>query len=478
MKLLLVTGQEAADPVERTAAALEERWGCDEVDVEVLETDLGAFVETGDLEDLEPDRYDLVLVPGLARGDYSRFPDTYKGTKNVANLVVLDPEDLSDLSPKLPADRLLEKTGKEPGEGEPATYIGGLPIGGDTRMKVLAEIVDSTDLDRDDLADRARYFLEQGADMLDLGIPRDASASDVKETSAFARECFDAPLSIDTMFPDQIEAALPYVDLVLSADETVMEELVNELAEAEVAVVVVPGKNGLRENVEEAKKLDLRAVADPILDPPLSGMTESLCRYLDAGELDAPLFFGAGNVTELIDADSQGVNALLAAAAQEVGASILFTPEHSVKTKGSVRELSEAAKMMLSASREDSPPKDLGTDLLLLKDKVDLDETVEKEGKVVEGLFKGYHRDPMGHFRIGLDRDEGKILAVFHPSGNHEPMTFEGREASAIYSEVTRRDLVSLTSHAAYLGAELAKAEEALRTGKSYRQDDPLFDEL
>ena len=51
-----------------------------------------------------------------------------------------------------------------------------------------------------------------------------------------------------------------------------------------------------------------------------------------------PLFFGAGNVTELLDADTQGVNALLAALAAEVEASILFTPEYSAKARGSVRK--------------------------------------------------------------------------------------------------------------------------------------------
>ena len=66
--------------------------------------------------------------------------------------------------------------------------------------------------------------------------------------------------------------------------------------------------------------------ADPVLDPPMQGLAESLQRYVLFREANPhfPLFFGAGNVTELMDADTQGVNALLAALAAELGAAMLF----------------------------------------------------------------------------------------------------------------------------------------------------------
>jgi dihydropteroate synthase len=83
---------------------------------------------------------------------------------------------------------------------------------------------------------------------------------------------------------------------------------------------------------------------------------------------DRPLFFGAGNVVELMDADSPGINALLAGMAHELGASIIFTSEHSDKTKGSIAEMRRATEMM--ALLEGRPyPKDLGIDLLLIKEK-------------------------------------------------------------------------------------------------------------
>ena len=73
-------------------------------------------------------------------------------------------------------------------------------------------------------------------------------------------------------------------------------------------------------------------------------------------------------MAELIDADSPGVNALLAGMAMEVKASVIFTSEHSDKTRGSVREMRRATEMMVLAA-ERPYPKDLGIDLLILKEK-------------------------------------------------------------------------------------------------------------
>ena len=58
------------------------------------------------------------------------------------------------------------------------------------------------------------------------------------------------------------------------------------------------------------------------------------------------MFFGVGNVSELLDADSQGVHALLAAIAMELKMCILFTPEASLKTKNAISELKTASHMM------------------------------------------------------------------------------------------------------------------------------------
>ena len=101
------------------------------------------------------------------------------------------------------------------------------------------------------------------------------------------------------------------------------------------------------------------------------GLARSMIRYISLREADPdiPLFFGVGNVTELLDGDSQGANLLLSVLAMEVGASLLFTPEYSAKAKGSIHELAVASRMMVLAKGRQTPPKDLGLDLLILKEK-------------------------------------------------------------------------------------------------------------
>ena len=86
-------------------------------------------------------------------------------------------------------------------------------------------------------------------------------------------------------------------------------------------------------------------IADPVLEPSGHGLLESLNRFRKFRERDiaTPLFFGVGNVTELMDADSQGANAMLSAIAVELDANILFTPEYSFKARGSVSELRAAS---------------------------------------------------------------------------------------------------------------------------------------
>ncbi len=50
-----------------------------------------------------------------------------------------------------------------------------------------------------------------------------------------------------------------------------------------------------------------------------------------------------------------------------------------------------------------------------------------------------------------------------------------GKTAENVYSKIVEMRLVTRLDHAAYLGSELAKAEVAMKTGKEYIQDNPLF---
>ncbi|WP_292477269.1 hypothetical protein [Methanothrix sp.] len=71
--------------------------------------------------------------------------------------------------------------------------IRGVKIGGSSRMKVLAEVVDATRLDDGALGKRIRYFEEQGADLIDLGASTDATPSSVRRALQTARASLHSP---------------------------------------------------------------------------------------------------------------------------------------------------------------------------------------------------------------------------------------------------------------------------------------------
>jgi dihydropteroate synthase-like protein len=243
------------------------------------------------------------------------------------------------------------------------------------------------------------------------------------------------------------------------------------VAVAGVPAVIIPGPGciSLEENLAMAQKMGISVIADPVLDPPLQGMAVSLQRYrlFRQNNPEIPLFFGAGNVTELIDADTVGVNALLAALGAEMQASILFTPEFSAKAAGSVHELALASRMMLLARERSAPPKDLGLDLLILKEKRRLPEEDMPETFLKAKEGHKYEPDGGGCFRIFLSGE--MILA------QNGRITVAGRDARDILNTIIEKGLVSRLDHAGYLGRELERAEIALRLKRSYVQDDPLW---
>jgi dihydropteroate synthase-like protein len=174
---------------------------------------------------------------------------------------------------------------------------------------------------------------------------------------------------------------------------------------------------------------------------------------------------------------------LLARLSSEVNASMLLATEESSKAQGTVWEEAVAAKMMFLAKKRDSVPKDLGIDLLVLKDKRKreeaYDEKLEADAQVTVADEKPEPAtvDPQGVFRITVDRNAETIVALHFATPEAEkPSTIvKGETAEAVYAKIVEMGLVTRLDHAAYLGSELAKAEIALQTGKEYIQDRELF---
>jgi len=94
-------------------------------------------------------------------------------------------------------------------------------------------------------------------------------------------------------------------------------------------------------------------------------------------------------------------------------------------------------------------------------------------------LRPGGRREPLaldarGYFVVTLDRPVRDIVVRHYQPDNTPAHLMRGRSAEAILLGLLREGLISQMSHAGYLGAELAKAETALRLGLDYEQDQPL----
>ncbi|WP_449245865.1 thymidylate synthase [Desulfobacca acetoxidans] len=80
----------------------------------------------------------------------------------------------------------------------------------------------------------------------------------------------------------------------------------------------------------------------------------------------------------------------------------------------------------------------------------------------------GIREDPCGYFRISLD--EGEIL-VEHRYGDVTLKEYRDRKAVRLQHQLARDLALSDLNHAIYLGRQLARAEECLRTGREFEQE-------
>ncbi|MBR1368456.1 dihydropteroate synthase [Methanocalculus chunghsingensis] len=471
MRILLITGTQTEDLVRR--AARESGHDCV---VEVI-GEVASFISPGHLIDLiRSSHFDQVIVSGMCTADFSGVEKetgvpVFLGPRHASDLAMILPGvGQIQLSRTIPADdliagmkreRALERLAEIEDEADPDFVIRGKKIGGGSRMKVCAEIMDVHR--HPDLRSTVAALFIKGADIVDLGFGFDATPEDVRRVFR-ELEGIDGPLAIDTQDPDLIRPALERVDLILSLQEENIPIIGSAVADAGVAAVVVPGEVGLPANIAAAEACGITClIADPLLPPAGSGLVRALAGYA-AADTDHPLFFGAGNVVELLDADSPGVNGLLAAMAKEVGAAVIFSSEHSDKTRGSVREMHIATMMM--ALMEGRPyPKDLGIDLFLIKEKRRRQEPPIRYNSLIRPKEeeKKLIYDPCGNFRIGIAEDE--IIA------EKDGMAIRARDWASIYNEIEARGWISRMDHAAYLGKELYKAELAIRFNRSFEQD-------
>lgn len=517
MKILLITGQLAKEVVAREARRVSKS-GAHQVDVMALPVQVAALITSSYIARALSERkigskdYDLIIVPGLAIGSAEEITRAtgvvaVKGPRQAADIHdVLAQAELGKLSPDKPADDVIELERFEKArkclreieddlEASGRFYdVRGLKVPlSPPPIRVISEIPEAHTMSKEEVLEEATRLLELGADAISVGfeagVPMPHVVSEVVKN---LHDNLRAPIAIDSVIPSEVESGVKAgAEVVLSVSLSNLNE-VHPYVRDKLCIAVPSDRHGsvpqspreraelLNSLVTKAKKLGIaKVLADPVLDAAVSpGFVRSLTAFYTFRSInrDVPLFMGVGNVTELLDADSVGVNALLAMVAIELSASMLLTVEKSSKSKGSTLECSLAAKMASLAYLRNSPPKSLGIDLLMSKSKRGAPESVaELRGAEVieagEPSFEEHERTEL--FKIWVNQRERVIEALY--IGKLGAKLIRGRKAGAILNKIIGMQLISSLHHAAYLGRELEKAEIAMKLSKPYVQDEDLF---
>jgi dihydropteroate synthase-like protein len=199
-------------------------------------------------------------------------------------------------------------------------------------------------------------------------------------------------------------------------------------------------------------------LADPIIEPIHFGFMESLVRYRDLRKRlpDVKILMGTGNLTELTEADTIGIQALLMGIVSELRITNILTTQVSAHACGVIREADQARRIMYAAREADDLPQGFGETLLALHS---LDPFPWTTGEIAATAAE--IKDPS--FRVQVSPDG---LHIYNRDGL--------RTATDPFKLFPHLGLEHDGSHAFYLGVELARAQIAWQLGKRYVQDREL----
>jgi dihydropteroate synthase len=381
-----------------------------------------------------PASVDRVILPGYCRGDLTPLIEKAHGVP-----VERGPEDLRDLPQYL-------------GQADARRDGYGVSV-----IEIIAEINHAPQLSSEERIDQAERFRREGADLIDLGCDPGMSWNGVNDAVNRLRDR-NFRVSIDSFDPVEVaRAAKAGAELVLSVNSTNREQAVDWGIE----VVVIPDRpgslEGLDETIEFLHRHGVPFRIDPILEPIGFGFAASLERYFQVRRRypEAAMMMGVGNLTELTDVDSAGVNTLLIGICEELAIRSVLTTAVINWARTSVREIDLARRLVHHAVTCRTLPKHLEPGLIMLRD-----PKVERFGP--ENLAELQRRIRDHNWRIFAE--DGRIYALNNTAYLVDPDPF------VLFDRMNVAD----PSHAFYLGYELMKAKTALTLGKTYRQDQAL----
>jgi dihydropteroate synthase len=431
VSILFVTGKLAEPALRRTLATLDVG---QPYEIVALKITVAALMTTHWIARhlvLPPDCA-LVVIPGLCAGDEGELAQT------LGVPVRRGPADLQDLPLFFGKQRRNDSYG---------AYS----------MQIVAEIQDAPGLSDAALLAQAEYYRANGADVIDLGVAPCSTPEAVERAVRLLKQ-HGYRVSVDTLDGVLLARAdAAGCDMLLSLNGSNLA-LGRELR---AQPVVVPDDEGgvesLWRSAETLYGWGLDPILDPIVQPIGFGFARSLADLYATRQRfpEAKLMLGAHHLSELTDADSTGINALVAGFAQELNITYLLTTEVAPWAKGSVRQLDIARRLVYYALTNGVLPKRLDDGLLTTRDPRLLryapNELRELQAALTDPNVRIFVGDQQIYaFNADVWAHDTDIEALWGQLGIDEP------------------------SHAFYLGCELTKAQLALQLGKTYRQDQPL----
>lgn len=432
-RIVLVTGSLAEPRVKRIA---------DELSGEALEpvvANVGvkvAALMTTDIVERRlklPEGADRVVMPGRFRGDLERLSDFF-GTRFERG-----PDEIADLPEYLGhAKRKVDLS--------------------QHNMTIFAEIVDATALSIEEIIARSRKLRADGADVIDLGCLPDSPFPHLEEAIA-ALHADGVRVSVDSFNSEELSRATRAgADFLLSLSEK------NIAIADEGRAVPILVSAGAADMASLDRAIDIMLAkgkpfyADPILDPIHYGFAASVARYYDLRmrRPDVPILMGIGNLTELTDADTTGINALLMGICSELNITAVLAVQVSPHCRTAIKEFDYARREYFAAKQANALPQGFGGGLMALHDRKGFASTPEEIAALARHI-----RD--ANYRIEVAEDG---IHIYNRDGHHV-----GQDPFELFPHIdTRAD----PGHAFYLGVETGRAEIAHKLGKRYAQDEPL----
>lgn len=438
-RILFVTGRFAEQPLREVVGKLESEFGISGT-VAVTKISVAALLHVdwlaGQLQIEEA--FDRAILPGWCQGDPQRLQEQFDIPFEIG------PKDLFDLPTYFGSDeqKVVDLT----------KYS----------IEILAEINHAPRMSDDDILSLSQHYRDSGADIIDLGcVPGEpwSRAGDV--TKQLIDNGFR--ISIDSFERTEVESAVDAgAELVLSCNQSNLA-WASQLNAELVAIPETPfSLDSLEETVEQLTARGVRFRIDPILEPIGFGFAASLARYFEARRRwpELEIMMGIGNLTELTEVDTAGVNFVLAGLCEELEIRSVLTTEVINWARSSVREFDLARRLTRHSISNRALPKHVNSSLVALRD-----PKLRPSGEATLQSLASQITDP--NYRIFAERG---LIHVMNRDGY-----WKGTDPFDLFRRVRADAAPPLSeSHAFYLGYEVCKAGTALRIGKQYTQDEEL----